>query len=168
MLEIATAEGALPGEQAVLGVDDCELERGGVSYTIQTMEEIVRDYRPSGRPGLIIGDDLVEGFGGWREPERLAEIADIVVARRALEATPSFPYRHLDVCNLRLPISSRLIRGRLRAGLPVRFLVPDAVLHYIESHGLYRPHSAQAAATPRPGHADAAGASSAHPWEPCP
>ena len=48
-------------------VEDCELERGGNSYTIDTLSYVLERFRPEGRPGLIIGEDLVEGFPAWRQ-----------------------------------------------------------------------------------------------------
>ena len=122
-------------------VETCELERGGNSYSIDTLEQVLRLYRPEGRPGLIIGEDLVEGFPAWREAARLAELAELIVARRAATpaATPDWPFpaslRRIE--NLLLPVSSSEIRRRLAAGRPVRHLVPEQVLRYIRRRRLY-------------------------------
>ena len=129
-------------------VETCELERGGNSYSIDTLEHVLRRYRPEGRPGLIIGEDLVEGFPAWRQAARLAELAELIVARRAaipaaapgaVEAAPDWPFpaslRRIE--NLLLPVSSSEIRRRLAAGRPVRHLVPEQVLRYIRRRGLY-------------------------------
>lgn len=129
-------------------VETCELERGGNSYSIDTLEHVLRRYRPEGRPGLIIGEDLVEGFPAWRQAARLAELAELIVARRAaLPATapgvagaaPDWPFpaslRRIE--NLLLPVSSSEIRRRLAAGRPVRHLVPEQVLRYIRRRRLY-------------------------------
>lgn len=122
-------------------VETCELERGGNSYSIDTLEHVLRRYRPEGRPGLIIGEDLVEGFPAWREAARLAELAELIVARRA--ATPAaapdwpFPASLRRIENLLLPVSSSEIRRRLAAGWPVRHLVPEQVLRYIRRRRLY-------------------------------
>ncbi len=115
-------------------VDSCELDRRGVSYTIDTVRDIgaVR-----GRLGVIIGDDLAADYRSWRDAPNLAREADLVLGRR-LEGSALLPFPHRVVRNVRMPLSSRLIRDRLRAGLPVDYLTPPAVLEYILSHGLYR------------------------------
>ena len=118
MLQLAVA-----GTRGFL-VDSCELERGGNSYTIDTLEHVLERYRPEGRPGLIIGDDLVEGFPAWRQAARVAELAELIVARRGpTTAAPAWPFpacvRRIE--NLLLPVSSSEIRrqaGRRQAGPP--------------------------------------------------
>jgi nicotinate-nucleotide adenylyltransferase len=124
-------------------VDACELERGGNSYMIDTLLDVLRRYRPEGRPGLIIGDDLVAGFPAWKQAARLAELAELIVARREADGppppAPAWPFpacvRRLE--NLLLPVSSSEIRRRLSAGRSVRHLVPERVLRYIRRHRLY-------------------------------
>jgi nicotinate-nucleotide adenylyltransferase len=134
MLQLAVA-----GTRGFL-VDSCELERGGNSYTIDTLEHVLEHYRPEGRPGLIIGDDLVEGFPAWRQAARVAELAELIVARRGpTTAAPAWPFpacvRRIE--NLLLPVSSSEIRRRLAAGRPARHLVPERVLRYVRRHRLY-------------------------------
>lgn len=123
-----------------LAVDDCELHREGPSYTVDTLKYFLSHYEVEGRPGLVIGDDLAPGFASWREPETIASMADIIIARRGGEGT-AFPYRHLNARNRLIPISSSEIRERLMSGLSVRYLVPEAVLDYIRKGGLYGPAS---------------------------
>ena len=121
-----------------LGVDDVELGRGGASYTIDTIDQLEARHRPDGRLGMVIGDDLARRFDTWKEPALLASRVDLIVAHResAERLEIGYPCRYID--NVRLPISSSLIRRRVKEGRPVRFLVPDAVLSFIEDHGLYR------------------------------
>jgi nicotinate-nucleotide adenylyltransferase len=122
-------------------VEDCELKRGGNSYMIETLLYALERFRPESRPGLIIGEDLVEGFPAWRQAERLAELAELIVARRGPEppAAPAWPFpacvRRIE--NLLRPVSSSEIRRRLAAGRPTRHLVPEPVLRYIRRHRLY-------------------------------
>lgn len=124
-------------------VDDCEIRRGGVSYTIDTIAHVRERWQPAGKPGLVIGDDLVAGFGTWREPERLAHECGLIVARRSaggngtVAAVLSMPYEHGVAHNLLLEISSTDIRARIASGKPWRRLVPGSVAAYIEDHGLY-------------------------------
>jgi nicotinate-nucleotide adenylyltransferase len=119
-------------------VDDCELRRGGESYSIDTVREVKRRYSPDGKPGLIIGDDLAAGFDTWKEAPELARITDLIVARRGSARRPSlgFPCTYLE--NTLLPVSSSEIRERLASDLPVRSLLPERVLRYIHRYGLYR------------------------------
>lgn len=114
-------------------VDSCELDRGGVSYTIDT----VRAIDAGGRPGVIIGDDLAADYRSWRRAPELAREAELILGRRSEPGAP-LPFPHRVVRNVRLPLSSRLIRERLRAGLAIDHLAPSAVIRYIRSHRLYR------------------------------
>ncbi len=124
-------------------VDDCEIMRGGISYTIDTIAHVKERWQPVGRPGLVIGDDLVAGFGAWREPQRLARSCGLIVARRGvgddgwIATVRAMPYEHRVAHNLVLQISSTDIRARIASGKPWHRLVPDSVAAYIEDHGLY-------------------------------
>jgi len=120
-----------------LNVDACEIERGGQSYSFDTMRELVLKYRITGKPGFLIGDDLAEGFPTWKEAERLAEAVDLYVARRSLPGLSPFAFPHRVITNTILPISSSEIRQRIGDGRTVRFLLPDAVLRYIRDNRLY-------------------------------
>ncbi|MBW5411289.1 nicotinate (nicotinamide) nucleotide adenylyltransferase, partial [Brachyspira hampsonii] len=60
-------------------LDEYELRNEGVSYTINTLNYLHKNYDIDGKIGLIIGADLVKDFDKWREPERIAEISDITV-----------------------------------------------------------------------------------------
>ncbi|HUW68953.1 MAG TPA: nicotinate (nicotinamide) nucleotide adenylyltransferase [bacterium] len=127
----------------LFGVEDCEIGRGGISYTIDTIDHINEFWRPSGKPGLVIGDDLVDGFGTWLDSEKLAHMCELIVARRAACADKPIrtgqlvPYEHRSAHNLILEISSTDIRARIASGKPWRQLVSEDVVTYIESHGLY-------------------------------
>ncbi len=118
-------------------VDRCEIDRGGVSYTIDSVREIRRRMRLDGNPGLLIGDDLLEGFNRWMDVETLVNEVDLVVARRLRQPPSSFPYQHTRLDNLLLPISSSDIRERIREGRAFRHLVPAGVDAYISDQRLY-------------------------------
>ena len=130
--------------QAALGdwpyfrADASEIERGGITYTVETVPLLVRKHGIQGRPGFILGDDLVDGFADWKEAGRLAEMVDLIVAHRKHTERRPFGFEHRYIDNLLLPISSTDIRRRIRQGAAVRFLVPEAVWSYISEHGLYR------------------------------
>jgi nicotinate-nucleotide adenylyltransferase len=133
---LSMLSGALKGTG--FSFDDCELKRGGVSYSITTVEDIYRRRRVDGKLGFVIGDDLLSGFHLWKEALALSEMVDLIVVHRlSEERVPfSFPHRYID--NLMLPVSSREIRRRVHEGLSFRFLVPEAVFSYINEHNLYR------------------------------
>jgi len=118
-------------------VEDCEIRRGGPSYAIDTVEELAADGRFTGKPGLLIGDDLLPGFASWRDADRLARMVDLVVVHRSgvPEAATCFPHRVVE--NPVLGVSSSDIRRRIAEGRSIRFLVPDEVRLYIERNGLY-------------------------------
>ncbi len=120
-------------------VDDCELTRGGTSYTIDTIWELSRRYPIDGKPGLIIGDDLVEDFKTWWDVDRLVELVDLIVARRRSPANVEirYPCRYID--NSLYPISSSQIRKKVYSGNgdTVRKWLPPEVFDYIQENDLY-------------------------------
>jgi nicotinate-nucleotide adenylyltransferase len=120
-----------------LVVDDGELVRGGPSWTIDTVVELVPRYGITGRPGLVIGDDLAAGFSTWKDAERLARTVDLILARRTSERHEDFPWPHRVVMNPLITVSSSDIRLRIAEGRSIRFLTPDPVIAYIAAHGLY-------------------------------
>jgi nicotinate-nucleotide adenylyltransferase len=120
-----------------IGVDDVELRRGGISFTIDTVNEIIERYRPRGKPGLIIGDDLTAGFHKWKSAAELAEKADLVIARRLAVPFGGFPFPHTCLYNEAMPLSSREIRARAASGGAWRSLVPQGARCIIEDRGLY-------------------------------
>jgi nicotinate-nucleotide adenylyltransferase len=97
-----------------LTVDDCELGREGVSWTIDTIVDIVERYRPDGRLGLIIGDDLAADFPRWRKAAKIAECCDLIVANRIGGVDIPFPHTRLD--NAAMPVSSSMVREKMAKG----------------------------------------------------
>ncbi|MDR0486872.1 MAG: nicotinate (nicotinamide) nucleotide adenylyltransferase, partial [Treponema sp.] len=95
-----------------LTVDDCEIRREGISYTVDTLEDVIARYVPDGKPALIIGDDLAADFLQWRDSEKILEMADIVVARRINSAAADYPFPHTRIDNEIMNISSQMVRSR--------------------------------------------------------
>jgi len=120
-----------------LTVDDCELRREGVSYTADTLEDIIRRYAPEGKPGLIIGDDLAAEFPQWHRSAEIPALADIIIARRVHSEKPDVPYAYTCITNDIMEISSRMVRERIGAGEAWDCLVPAAARAIIETRGLY-------------------------------
>jgi nicotinate-nucleotide adenylyltransferase len=118
-------------------VDDGELARGGPSWTVDTVADLVPRYGIVGRPGLVLGDDLAAGYASWKDAERLAGSVDLILARRTGERHQEFAWPHRVVMNTLIAISSSEIRRRVAAGRGIRFLVPDPVAAYIAAKGLY-------------------------------
>lgn len=105
-----------------------EIDRGGLSYTVATVEALAREF-PDAERVLLVGEDAWARFGEWREPERIRTLVQIeVLARRDRS----------DFAGRVVQLSSTEIRARARAGLSVRGFVLDAVAEIIESERLYR------------------------------
>ncbi len=122
-----------------LGVEACEIERGGISYTIETIRWLEEKYEGliEGKIGLIIGQDLAAGFLSWRESACLAEKTDIILAGRPGNIYTGFPYSFTPIENTLVDVSSSEIREAVCKGESVRHLVPAAVYGYIQAHKLY-------------------------------
>jgi nicotinate-nucleotide adenylyltransferase len=120
-----------------LTVDPCEIRRGGVSYTVDTVADIIRRYAPDGKPGFIIGDDLAADFPQWHKSEEIQAMADIIIARRTSASETPVPYPCTQITNDVMEVSSVMIRERIAAGGAWRYLVPSAVRSIIEERGMY-------------------------------
>jgi len=127
---------AVTGDSRI-AIDTCEIRRGGVSYTVNTLEDIIERFLPDGKPELIIGDDLADDFPKWRDSERILQLADIVIARRLDKAPVNIPYPHKLIENDVMEISSHVIRQRIGEGGAWRSLVPSGVRAIIEDRRLY-------------------------------
>ena len=116
--------------------DNCEIRRRGISYTVDTLKDFIDRYEPDGKPGLILGNDLVSTFDKWQAPGEIAELADIIIARRE-EAQESFPYPHKALNNEIIDVSSRSIREKINNSEYWQNLVPQAARLIIEERFLY-------------------------------
>ena len=117
---------------------DSEIVRGGISYTVDTVQYLYKTADITGKIGLVIGDDLVEGFKKWHRWEELISMVDLYVVHRKFAAEVSLDIPHTYLENLVLPLSSEDIRKRIAGGKAFRYLVPEPVYFYIKRHGLYR------------------------------
>lgn len=128
-----------------------ELDRGGPSYTVDTLRSLAADYAAAGRAVelcLIIGADSLLNLGSWREPAEILRLASIAVVPRpgtadalvkaAAAQLTAIHGARVTVCDgPALDISSTDLRQRIAAGRSIRYLVPDAVATYIADRGLY-------------------------------
>lgn len=115
-----------------------ELERGEISYTVDTLEELRADY-PGATLDWIIGDDNLADLHKWRNLDRIFELASFVVLTRGRKQLPDdLKDRPITFAlNATVPVSSTEIRRRVRAGESIDELVDPRVSHYIHHYRLY-------------------------------
>ncbi|HRI15912.1 MAG TPA: nicotinate (nicotinamide) nucleotide adenylyltransferase [Verrucomicrobiota bacterium] len=129
---------ALAGEPR-FEVNDLELKRGGVSYSIDTVQAFVKRY-PAATLFWLIGADHVVTLPTWRDAEDLARLIEfVVIPRPGAEAPPlppPFRLRHLR--GWPLSVSASEIRQRILEGRPITHLVPAEVAEAISAEAMYR------------------------------
>ena len=147
------------GSDARLQSDSVEVDRDGLSYTVDTLREFARRF-PSADRYFLVGADVLASFAQWRDPQTVLDLATLaVLTRRAdndsdeiSEATQidqqrmsargslldGLAQRSTFVPTRRVDISSTEIRDRVRSGRSIHGFVTDAVGEYITAHGLYR------------------------------
>ncbi|MBK5260208.1 MAG: nicotinate (nicotinamide) nucleotide adenylyltransferase [Thermoanaerobaculia bacterium] len=158
--ERATASGYHRFAMAVLAterhndlhVSNWELERGAVSYTVETLA-MLRETHSEATLDWIIGDDNLAQLGEWKDIDRIFELANFVVLSRFGElAVVPDTYRRRVVAaderkahgaiviahNTEVPVSSTEIRRRIRSGESIAELVDPRVSRYIQHNRLYR------------------------------
>jgi nicotinate-nucleotide adenylyltransferase len=119
-------------------VDPIELERPGLSFTVDTLEAYRRRAEVA-ELYFVIGADALASFDRWKSPERVRQLATLVVLRRdadVVDLPAGVDARVLR--SRRIDVSSTEVRARLRAGQSIRGFVPAAVEAYLTASGLYR------------------------------
>lgn len=129
-------------------ISTLEIDRGGTSYTVDTLSELAGQ-QPDDQLFLIIGQDSLDSFAAWRQPETICQLATPLVVSRSADA---IDFSLLDeflspeklkiaesssIQNRWIDISSTDIRDRVADGKSIRYLVPRGVEKYIETNGLY-------------------------------
>jgi nicotinate-nucleotide adenylyltransferase len=140
-------------------VSAIEIERGGLSYTIDTLRELARS-SPGDTRFLLVGADVLATFAQWRQPEEILQLATLAVFTRTVsdvgvagasggrdqaslavrwKATHGRAAGHEPVFleSRRVDVSSTEVRARVAAGRSIHGFVPDAVANYIATHRLY-------------------------------
>lgn len=119
-------------------VDDQEIRRGGVSYSIETIRNYALAY-PGAELFYLIGADQAPHLSLWREAAEVARLAEFVVVPRPGEppAPLPTPFRGRALRGFPLAASSSQIRRRIKEGLPIWHLTPRAVAEAIRNNGLY-------------------------------
>ena len=141
--DVTTAEDRFAMVEAAVSVVDGvvagrdEIDRGGPSYTADTLMALAEKY-PGAELFTIVGDDAAAGLPSWTRVEQVAEYSQLVVVDRpgvAVEVPKQFNW--LRVESPRLEVSSTDLRSRFSDGRPLDYLVTEPVLHVIEERGLY-------------------------------
>ncbi len=125
-------------------LDEREVERIGPTYTVDTLREL----HAQGLDDivLILGSDALADMPTWREPDVITALARLAVAPKGMdEGQQAWLAAQVGVDTPPalvemppIPVSSTLVRERVRDGLPIRYLVPETVEAYIRERGLYR------------------------------
>jgi len=139
----------LVGDEPRFAVDPIEIDRGGLSFMVETLGALATRWADA-ELFLLVGADVLQTFDRWRQPERVRSLATLVVLTRrdgrdAADVTedagtaPALvggePRR---LATRRVDVSSTEIRARVRAGQSIRGFVPESVADFIRSAGLYR------------------------------
>jgi nicotinate-nucleotide adenylyltransferase len=135
---------------AAFRIDELEEERTGPSYTVDTLAELQRRH-PAHEFFLLIGSDTLIDLPHWYEPQRVVQLASLLVMRRPnnevmpveelrarLQLPASAPLRMEVVETPLIDIASRDLRRRAAAGRSLRYFLPRAVEIYIQDKKLYR------------------------------
>ena len=134
MTVIATAPNPL------FSVSRIEIDRPGDTYTVDTLRQLRAERGPDADFFFIIGADVLSGLRTWRAPDEVLSLAHFIgLTRRGHQlAEHSLGSEQFSLMEMpTLEISSSICRERVRAGLPIRYLVPDTVISYISKRGLY-------------------------------
>jgi len=121
-------------------VDDAEINRKGLSYTVDTLEHLTERH-PGAQLFLLLGEDALAGFEKWQNPGRIRDLATLAVMRRTgpADARVETTARGvITVSTRRVDVSATEIRERLRAGKSIKGFVPESVERFIDARGLYR------------------------------
>jgi nicotinate-nucleotide adenylyltransferase len=144
---------AIGGNDA-FSVSSIELDRGGTSFTVDTLGAFARQH-PGGTLVLLLGPDSLAGLATWRDPARIAALAEIVpIEREQLDDVRAAAMasgltdvlgekgvRAILARRVQMPaigIRATLLRAAVARGQSIRYRTPRAVERYIATHGLYR------------------------------
>ena len=139
MVELAVA-----GQNGVLA-SRTEVDRGGISYTIDTLRQLAREY-PGRRFAFLIGSDAALQIRSWHDAEALLAEGYFVIFNRPETALAIETLRELGfvparsrIVHLDTPaIAAHQVRDRVARGAPIDDLVPSAVADFIRTHELYQ------------------------------
>lgn len=131
---VEAAVGGVPGVEA----GRHEIERGGDSYTADTLQEMC-DAHPDAELFVLVGWDVAAELASWERIEDVQRLATLVIVNRPGAGRPEglTGWRVEEVTVPNLEISSTDLRARAADGRPLDYLVPEAAVHFIRARGLY-------------------------------
>ncbi len=136
---------AIAGEES-FEIDRCEIDRPGVTYTADTLEELMERF-PADELCFIMGADSAATLAQWRRAQRVIELCTIVIVQRPGQSIEDVRAEfersplHINAVFVDAPqmdISSTEIRRRVSEGQSIAGLVPEPVAAFIEESGLYK------------------------------
>ncbi len=136
------------GGNECFSISDFELQRGGISYSVDTLESI-RQERAEAELFFLLGADSLTQFHLWKQPERICELVTLVVIQRpgsdppvvcteSISRLPESGVRMVACAAPLIDISSSDIRDRVRSGRSIRYRTPRAVEEYIRARAVPR------------------------------
>lgn len=126
-------------------VSRIDIDRGGPTYTIDTLRELHRERGPETDLFFITGADALGNILTWRDADELFKLAHFIGCTRPGHrlTDPGLPDGQVSLVEIpALAISSTDCRERVRRGEPIWYLVPDGIVQYINKRGLYRERQA--------------------------
>lgn len=124
-----------------------EVDRPGISYSVDTVARLREELGPDTRLFFIIGRDMLRDLPTWHRPDRLADLCEIVAVSRPgyppfdlTRLEPAIPRATERIRQLEVPalnIAASDLRRRVAEGRPITYMTPDAVVRYIQEHRLY-------------------------------
>ena len=134
----------LVGADERFAVDAVEIDRAGLSYTVDTLETFAQRF-PKAERFFLVGEDAMAAFGAWKRPQQILTLARVAILRRprggdgaALERSSDQPNGTIALATRLVDVSSTEIRERVRAGKSIKGFVPESVAAFIETERLYR------------------------------
>ena len=141
----------LVGDDSRFCVDPVEVNRNGLSFTVDTLEDVARRF-PGAALFLLAGDDVLTSFPEWSRPERVLELATLVLMTRNASSSAGdagargskgaresqVPQGAIRVASRVVDVSSSEIRERVRSGLPLTGFVNEKIERFIVERGLYK------------------------------
>lgn len=119
-------------------VSDYEITKGEISYTIDTLSELKKTYESI---ELIIGYDNLLIFDKWHEPDKILDIAKLIVMKRKTDIDSEIINKYMNLAYVidtpSIEISATDIRNRIQTGRSIDYLVPKKVNEYIQENKLY-------------------------------
>ena len=124
----------------IFEISTVDIDRPGPTYTVDTLQDVHAEY-PDAEVFFITGADSIAQIDSWKDSELIWPLAHFVGVTRpghSLEV-PKSPVGAVSLLEIpALAISSTDIRARVKAGKPIEYLLPNAVIEYIHSHNLYQ------------------------------